>query len=234
MIASTVDPGTASSTPSPTTSASVRSTSTIVRPTSPSVARRVSSTSSASGIGASVPGAVDAAHSYAVMWPVLLTVLAVAVCIGMLVVAHRIEPHWVSKDHRRFLTTSEQVDPLGTVIGRRKEVKGLIADDGRVVLRHRAVMRSTQRRLRHPGQVAAAAGGQGALRAPADPAPPRTARWWCCGSRPPASSSACSTPSAPTTAPPPTTSALPHLIHELGDRRSELVEVDQERVVPVR
>ena len=77
------------------------------------------------------------------MWPALLTVLAVAVCIGMLVVAHRIEPHWVSKDHRRFLTTSEEVDPLGTVIGRRKEVKGLIADDGRIVLRHRAVMRSS-------------------------------------------------------------------------------------------
>jgi len=77
------------------------------------------------------------------MWPVLLTVLAVAACVGMLVVANRIEPHWVSKDHRRFLTTSEEVDPLGTVIGRRKEVKGLITDDGRIVLRHRAVMRSS-------------------------------------------------------------------------------------------
>ena len=52
------------------------------------------------------------------MSPALLTVLAVAVCIGMLVVAHRIEPHWVAKDQRRFLTTSEEVDPLGTVIGR--------------------------------------------------------------------------------------------------------------------
>ena len=29
------------------------------------------------------------------------------------------------------------------------------------------------------------------------------------------------------------TSALRHLIHELGDRRAELVEVDQERVVAV-
>ncbi|MET0324893.1 MAG: hypothetical protein ABW219_06690 [Ilumatobacteraceae bacterium] len=78
------------------------------------------------------------------MWAVLITVLAVAACIGMLVIAIRIEPHWVAKDQRRFLTTSEQVDPLGTVIGRRKEVKGLIADDGRIVLRHRALMRSTR------------------------------------------------------------------------------------------
>ena len=77
------------------------------------------------------------------MWAVLITVLAVAVCIGMLVIANRMEPHWVAKDHRRFLTTSEQVDPFGTVIGRRREVKGGITDDGRVVLRHRAMMRST-------------------------------------------------------------------------------------------
>ena len=45
----------------------------------------------------------------------------------MLVIAQRIEPHWVAKDGKRFLTTSELVDRDGNSIGRRREVRGAIA-----------------------------------------------------------------------------------------------------------
>ena len=166
------------------------------------------------------------------MWPALITVLAVAVCIGMLVVANRMEPHWVAKDHRRFLTTSEEVDPLGTVIGRRKEVKGLSPTTA-AHLRHRAVMRSTS--VVYAIQAKSPRPPAGKALYVLRPIPPADdGSLPCCASRPPASSSACSTHSAPMPAPTPATSPLPHLIHELGDRRTELIEVDQEGVVPVR
>ena len=77
------------------------------------------------------------------MSSVLVFVGAVAVCIGMLVVAHRIEPHWVAKDGMRFLTMSESVDRFGTVIGRRREVRGTVLPDGGLMIAHRSLLRSS-------------------------------------------------------------------------------------------
>ena len=84
------------------------------------------------------------------MTSVLVVVGAVAVCLVMLYLAHVIEPHWVAKDGRRFVATSETVDRNGTTIGRRREVRGAIRDDGTLVLGHRELLRTrhTQFRLR--------------------------------------------------------------------------------------
>ena len=76
------------------------------------------------------------------MWSWLLFIGAVALCIGMLVLAHRIEPHWVAKDGTRFLTMSEPVDRFGSVTGRRREVRGTLLPDGGLMLRQRSLVRS--------------------------------------------------------------------------------------------
>ena len=49
---------------------------------------------------------------------------------GSLYLAYRIEPHWVAKDGRRFLTTAEQIDRFGDSVGRRREVRGAFLQDG--------------------------------------------------------------------------------------------------------
>jgi hypothetical protein len=72
----------------------------------------------------------------------MLFIGAVALCIGMLVLAHRIEPHWVAKDGTRFLTMSEPVDRFGSVTGRRREVRGTVLPDGGLMLRQRSLVRS--------------------------------------------------------------------------------------------
>lgn len=76
------------------------------------------------------------------MSSVLWTVGAVTLCIGLLLVAHRIEPHWVAKDGKRFLTMSEPVDRFGNVTGRRREVRGVLLQDGGLVLTQRSRFRS--------------------------------------------------------------------------------------------
>jgi hypothetical protein len=76
------------------------------------------------------------------MSSVLWFVGAVTVCIGMLVVARRIEPHWVAKDGMRFLTTSELVDRYGKVVGRRREVRAELLADGDLMITHRSIVRS--------------------------------------------------------------------------------------------
>jgi hypothetical protein len=75
------------------------------------------------------------------MWSVLWTVAAVAVCVGLLYVAHRMEPHWVAKDGRRFITMSEPVDRFGNVIGRRREVRGALLQDGALMLSQRSLLK---------------------------------------------------------------------------------------------
>ena len=47
------------------------------------------------------------------MSSVLWGVGAIVVCAVLLYVAYAIEPHWVAKDGRSFLTTSEVVDETG-------------------------------------------------------------------------------------------------------------------------
>ena len=69
---------------------------------------------------------------------------AIAVCGGLLYVAHRIEPHWVAKDGGRFLTTAELIDRFGNVIGRRREVRGAFLPDGALLLSRRSLVRTTK------------------------------------------------------------------------------------------
>jgi hypothetical protein len=76
------------------------------------------------------------------MSSVLWAVGAIVVCGGLLYVAYAIEPHWVAKDGRRFLATSELVDRHGTSVGRRREVRGTILGDGTLLLGKRTMLRT--------------------------------------------------------------------------------------------
>jgi hypothetical protein len=76
------------------------------------------------------------------MSSVLWIVGAVVVCGAMLYVAYVLEPHWVAKDGRRFLTTSEPVDRAGASTGRRREVRGTIMGDGTIMLGKRSLLRT--------------------------------------------------------------------------------------------
>jgi hypothetical protein len=67
---------------------------------------------------------------------------AVAVCGGLLYLAHRIEPHWVAKDGTRFITTAQQIDRTGATVGRAKEVRVAILPDGDLIVSRRSMMRS--------------------------------------------------------------------------------------------
>ena len=73
----------------------------------------------------------------------LLFVLVAAVCVGMVVVAIRIEPHWVARDGSRFLTTAQPMDRLGRIIGRRREVRVSFLPEGRLMVSRRALVRSS-------------------------------------------------------------------------------------------
>jgi len=75
------------------------------------------------------------------MWSVLWVVAAVALCLGLLYIAQRIEPHWVAKDGRRFITMSEPVDRHGNVTGRRREVRGVLLQDGALMLSRRSIIK---------------------------------------------------------------------------------------------
>ena len=72
----------------------------------------------------------------------LWTFGAIAVCGGLAYLAYRIEPHWVSNDGQRFLTTSENIDRYGNVVGRRREVRGTFLPDGGIVLSRRSIVRT--------------------------------------------------------------------------------------------
>lgn len=74
-------------------------------------------------------------------------VFAIAVCVGMLWLANRIEPHWTSKDGRRFLTTAQIIDRHGQTIERRREVRVTVAPDGTLHLSRRGVMRRDRNQL---------------------------------------------------------------------------------------
>ena len=82
------------------------------------------------------------------MSSVLWGVGAVAVCVVLLYIAYVIEPYWVAKDGRRFLTTSEVVDRDGATVGRRREVRGTLLGDGTVMLGKRTLMRTKRARYR--------------------------------------------------------------------------------------
>ena len=52
--------------------------------------------------------------------------LAVAVMAGLAWVGFRIEPHWVAKDHSRFLCNAQLMTERGDPVGRFKETKILV------------------------------------------------------------------------------------------------------------
>jgi len=67
---------------------------------------------------------------------------AVALCAGLLYVAHRIEPHWVAKDGRRFLTSAQPIDRAGTPAGRMREVRVVVLSDGTLMVSRRSFWRT--------------------------------------------------------------------------------------------
>ena len=73
----------------------------------------------------------------------LWTIGAIAVCGALFLLAMRIEPHWVSKDRERFLTTAEPTDRYGLSSGRRREVRVTILPDGGLAVSRRSIQRST-------------------------------------------------------------------------------------------
>jgi hypothetical protein len=87
------------------------------------------------------------------MTTVLWALGAMLVCAGLLYAAYAIEPHWVAKDGRRFLTTSELVDRHGTSVGRRREVRGTIPGDGTLVLGKRTMLRTKSSVFRVRGKT---------------------------------------------------------------------------------
>jgi hypothetical protein len=94
------------------------------------------------------------------MSSVLWALGAIVVCGALLYAAYAIEPHWVAKDGRRFLTTSELVDRHGTTVGRRREVRGTILDDGTLVLGKRTMLRTRTSVFRIRGRTPLAARGR--------------------------------------------------------------------------
>ena len=77
------------------------------------------------------------------MSDLLWTVGAIAVCVGLYFVASRMEPHWVSKDGQRFVTSAEPTDRYGLSSGRRREVRVTFLPDGGLGVARRSLQRST-------------------------------------------------------------------------------------------
>lgn len=59
-------------------------------------------------------------------------VLALAVCAALVYVGYRIEPHHVSKDGRRFLSTGQWISTYGDPEGRKREVWISVLPDGQL------------------------------------------------------------------------------------------------------
>ena len=67
----------------------------------------------------------------------------IAACGGLYYLSSRIEPHWVSKDQTRFLTVAQDLDQHGLPIGRRRDVRVHIDDEGDALLvSRRSMLRS--------------------------------------------------------------------------------------------
>ena len=72
----------------------------------------------------------------------VLAIGIVAACGALVYLGYVIEPHWVAKDGRRFLTTAQGVDRHGSNVGRRHEVRGHLLDDGTILLARRRFLRT--------------------------------------------------------------------------------------------
>lgn len=67
--------------------------------------------------------------------------LAIAVCALLAWIGFRIEPHWVSKDGQRFLCAGQRLTVKGDPLGRWRETRVILYDDGRVQVDQKRFMR---------------------------------------------------------------------------------------------
>ena len=82
----------------------------------------------------------------------LWIVIPIGACAGMLWLAARIEPHWASRDGRRFLTVAQPIDRHGQSLGRPFEVRVTVGADRMLHLARRRLVR------RQTNQIFAVAG----------------------------------------------------------------------------
>jgi hypothetical protein len=75
-----------------------------------------------------------------VLRDLLWAVGTIVVLVGMLIVAYRMEPHWVSRDGQRFLCNAQPLDELGNRMGRWREMRVTIMSDGRLNVAKRALV----------------------------------------------------------------------------------------------
>jgi hypothetical protein len=69
--------------------------------------------------------------------------LALGLCGALMVLGYRIEPHYASKDGRRFLCTGQLVSRFGEPDGRRREVRISVLPDGALQMDTKRGMRRT-------------------------------------------------------------------------------------------
>lgn len=72
-----------------------------------------------------------------------------AVCVLLLWLASRIEPHWPSKDGERFTCAARPVSPHGPPIGRWREVRCTLGPGRAVVVDRRGVVAPAPRSFGH-------------------------------------------------------------------------------------
>ena len=80
---------------------------------------------------------------------------------GLWWVAYRMEPHWSSKDGRRFLCISQEL-PEGFSPGRRREARVTVLDDGTLIVGQKRAMRRRQSTWTLEGKGDSAGTGRGA------------------------------------------------------------------------
>ncbi|MEP7202845.1 MAG: hypothetical protein ABI894_09560 [Ilumatobacteraceae bacterium] len=68
--------------------------------------------------------------------------IAIFICAGLIYLAHRIEPHHVAKDGKRFLCSGQWLSADGEIEGRRREVWVNLESNGQLRV-------DVKRRLRH-------------------------------------------------------------------------------------
>lgn len=69
--------------------------------------------------------------------------LSLVACMGLVYLAYRIEPHWVSKDGKRFMCGAQPISAAGKVEGRMRETRVIVLPDGAL---HLSVKRRLRRR----------------------------------------------------------------------------------------
>jgi hypothetical protein len=70
-------------------------------------------------------------------------ILAAAACAGLLYLSYRIEPHFVSKDGKRFMATMQTLGQHDVPDSRIREVRGRFLDDGLIRFDQKQSVRRT-------------------------------------------------------------------------------------------